>query len=173
MRSNTMKTTMAIAVFCSFTMVWLPDLKAQQNTALKNSDSNIEAYSDLLKTNVREGKAQILAVMMQFTQEEASVFWPIYQNYNAQLATLQNQESNLFKDYAKNSGSMTDSKANELSESQLTLAQQRNDLLKKVYEQVKAKLGATTAARFLQIEQQLLLITDLKLAAELPTGNQY
>ena len=162
-----------IAVLFSLVLVWAPSLKGQESKASKNSDSNIEAYTDLLRTNVQEDRAQIVTVMMQFTPEEASVFSPIYQAYSAKLTDLQNKRSTLVKDYAANSESMTDSKINELIESQIALSQQQNDLLKNVYEQVKVKLGVKTAARFMEVEEQLLMITDLKLASDLPATNQY
>jgi hypothetical protein len=37
-----------------------------------------------------------------------------------------------------------------------------------VYERVKSALSAKTAARFLQVEHQLLLIIDLQIASSLP-----
>jgi hypothetical protein len=37
---------------------------------------------------------------------------------------------------------------------------------------VKAALGGITAARFLQVEHQLLLIIDLKIASSLPVVGQ-
>jgi hypothetical protein len=159
-----------IAVLFGLALAWLPSMKAQSKSS-RNSDSNIETYTDLLRTNVRDNKVQLLAVLMQFTPDEAAVFWPIYQRYNAQLTDLENKESSLVKEYAENSESMTDPKVDELAETLITLVRKRNDLLKDVYEHVKAKLGAKTAARFMQVEQQLLLITSLKLASELPAGN--
>ena len=44
----------------------------------------------------------------------------------------------------------------------------RNELLAKYYGQVRNALGGITAARFLQVEHQLLLIIDLQIASSLP-----
>ena len=44
----------------------------------------------------------------------------------------------------------------------------RSELLAKYYDRVKQSLGAFTAARFVQVEDQLLLIIDLQIDSSLP-----
>jgi len=45
---------------------------------------------------------------------------------------------------------------------------QRADLLAKYYDRVKQEMGGITAARFVQVENLLLLIIDLQIASSLP-----
>jgi len=40
--------------------------------------------------------------------------------------------------------------------------------LAKYYDRVKQEMGAMTAARFVQVENQLLFIIDLQIASSLP-----
>jgi hypothetical protein len=49
---------------------------------------------------------------------------------------------------------------------------QRAELLAKTYDRVKQALGAVTAARFTQVEHQLLLLIDLRIASSLPVVSQ-
>ncbi len=63
---------------------------------------------------------------------------------------------------------MTDAKADELIQSAVSYRKQRAELLAKYYGRMKDALGAVTAARFAQIEDQLLLIIDLQIASSLP-----
>jgi hypothetical protein len=63
---------------------------------------------------------------------------------------------------------MTDEKADELIQNAVSYRKQRAELLAKYYGRVKEALGAVTAARFAQIEDQLLLIIDLQIASSLP-----
>ena len=44
----------------------------------------------------------------------------------------------------------------------------RSELLAKYYDRVKQSLGGITAARFVQVENQLLLIIDLQIVSSLP-----
>ena len=106
--------------------------------------------------------------MMDFTPEEAAAFWPIYKSYDAELTKLGDRKLAIIKDYAEHFESLSDDKANELIQKSFQVAADRDALLKKCYEQVKEKLGATNAARFVQIEHQMLLIIDLQMASQLP-----
>jgi hypothetical protein len=63
---------------------------------------------------------------------------------------------------------MTDAKADELIQRSLDFQKQRGELLAKYYQIMKQSVGAITAARFLQVEHQLLLIIDLQIASSLP-----
>ena len=63
---------------------------------------------------------------------------------------------------------MTDEKADELIQKSLGYQKQRGELLASTYEKVKQACGGVTAARFAQIEHQLLLIIDLQIASSLP-----
>jgi len=143
-------------------------LRAQQTTKSDDQSSNIQSYIDLIKTDVKGEKADIVAAMMQLTPQEAELFWPIYQSYNAQVGKLGEQRVALIKEYSDNYDSMTDDRADALVEKSFALVADRNALLKNSYEQVKGKMGATTAARFLQVEHQLLMIMDLQADAQLP-----
>lgn len=44
----------------------------------------------------------------------------------------------------------------------------RSEPLAKYYDRIKQSLGGITAARFLQVESQLLLIIDLQIDSSLP-----
>jgi len=57
---------------------------------------------------------------------------------------------------------MTDEKADELIRKFVGVSKQRAELLATTYDRVKQAVGAITAARFAQVEHQLLLIIDLQ-----------
>ena len=63
---------------------------------------------------------------------------------------------------------MTDPIANRLAHAVLDLEARRNALKTKYYERLTAILPARTAARVLQVENQILLLLDLQIAAALP-----
>jgi hypothetical protein len=67
---------------------------------------------------------------------------------------------------------MTDEKADALIQKAMDYQKQRSELLAKYYERMKQALGAVGAARFLQVEHQLLLLIDLQIASSLPIVGQ-
>ena len=141
---------------------------AQQAVKSDDQESNIQSYIDLMRADVKSEKVQVLGAMMQFTPDEASTFWPIYNSYDSDLTKLGDRRLALIREYADNYDSMTDEKADELVQKNFALVSDRNALLKSCYEQVKTKMGAKTAARFVQVEHQLVMIIDLQIASQLP-----
>jgi hypothetical protein len=146
--------------------------KAPQSPATDTQRKNIQEYIDLMRTNVRDQKAEIMGAVMQLGIDDAAKFWPIYSEYDAELTKLNTLRIENIKDYAQNYAQMTDDKADELIQKALDYQKQRAELLGKYYERMKQSLGATTAARFLQVEHQLLLIIDLQIASSLPIVGQ-
>src|ERR1700722_4853772 len=142
--------------------------QAMQSPAADVQKKNIQAYVELMRTNVRQQKAQILGAVMLLSADDAAKFWPIYSEYNAELTKVNNLRIANIQDYADNYNHMTDEKADQLIQNALEYRKQRSELLAKYYGLVKQSLGAITAARFLQIEDQLLLIIDLQIDASLP-----
>jgi hypothetical protein len=74
----------------------------------------------------------------------------------------------MIKKYAENYENMTDAVADELIQTATRNEQQRHDLKVKYYGRMKGALGAIAAARFLQVENQLLMLIDLQIASSLP-----
>ena len=71
-------------------------------------------------------------------------------------------------DYAKGYEQMTDGLADTLAAKALDLNARRNALQAKYHASLQGGVGAVKAARFLQVEHQLLLLLDLQIAASLP-----
>lgn len=131
-------------------------------------DENIQEYIKLLRQNVRKEKVQIMGTVMQLDPSDSAKFWPIYSAYEGELSQLEDQRIANIKQYAADYSSMTDAKADDLVRKSMDYQQQRNQLLMKYYGQVKDAIGGVNAARFLQVEHQLLLIIDLQISSNLP-----
>jgi hypothetical protein len=129
---------------------------------------NVRAYVELLRSDVRAQKVAILTDLMNFTEAEDAAFWPIYREYDLELSKLNDERVTVIKEYADSYDSVSDATADKLIRKALDLEARRHALKAKVYERVKSALSAKTAARFLQVEHQLLLIIDLQIASSLP-----
>jgi hypothetical protein len=129
---------------------------------------NIQEYIELMRSNVRDQKAEIMGAVMELNIDDSAKFWPIYSEYDAELSKLNDLRIQNIQEYARQYPQMTDEKADALIQKALEYQTLRGQLLAKYYLQVKQALGATTAARFIQVEHQLLLIIDLQIASSLP-----
>ena len=131
-------------------------------------DANLRAYVELLRSDIRSQKVAILTEIMNFTEAEDAAFWPIYREYDVELSALNDQRIRLIADYAKNFDAMTDEAADRIVKGALDFEGKRTALKAKYYDKVKAALSAKQAARFIQVENQLLQILDLQISASLP-----
>lgn len=129
---------------------------------------NLSAYAELLRTDLRAQKVAIITEVMGFTEAEDTAFWPIYREYDLEMAKLGDERVALIAEYAANYSQVTDAIADKLAARALDLDARRQAAKAKCYERVKAALSPRTALRFLQVEHQLLLLTDLQIAASLP-----
>ena len=144
---------------------------AAQGTAASEQDAknlNLAAYAELLRADVRAEKVAILAQFMELSDAEDKAFWPLYREYDAEMAKLGDERVALIAEYARSYTTLTDAVAGSLASKALDLEARRQAVKAKHYQRIKTALSPRTALRFLQLEQQLLLIIDLQISASLP-----
>jgi len=145
-----------------------PAQAAAPQSSGDSRDMNLRAYVELLRSDVRSQKIAILTEMMNFTDAEDAAFWPIYREYDVELSKINDDRLKLIAEYAKNYENLSDTTADTIAKGALELEGRRHALKLKYYDRVKAALSPKQAARFLQVENQLLLLIDLQIASMLP-----
>ena len=147
----------------------IPEQGTQTQTT-ETQKTNVKEYIELLGSDVQQEKAQIMGAVLRLNNEEAEKFWPIYDEYEAELTKLNQQRAQNIQDYARSYSQLSDERANGLVKAELDSMKQRTELANKYHERVKASLGAVNAARFFEIDGQLNSIIDLQLDSSLPLG---
>src|SRR6185312_2289661 len=82
----------------------------QTTSSASSNDQNIQ----LMRENVRDQKKQIVAANLPLTPEEAEKFWPVYDQYTAEVAKIGDERVALMKQYASAYPNLSDSVASEL-----------------------------------------------------------
>ena len=134
----------------------------------ESRERNLKAYVELLRRDIRVQKVALITELMQFTETEDALFWPIYREYEIEQGRIYDVRLGLIETYAASYTKLTDAQADRLVGQWLDLESRRTALKKKYYEALKAKLTPRLAARAVQIEHQLDLLVDLQVASELP-----
>ena len=140
--------------------------------ASETRETNMRAYAELLRSDIRAQKVAIITEVMQFSEEEDAKFWPVYREYETQLAKINDDRFAGIKEYAVAYDKLTDEVADRLAKLALDLEARRHTLKAQFYDRFKSALSAKTAARFLQVENQILLLLDLQIAAALPVASR-
>ena len=167
-------TVITIIALCLIGGIWVSAKSQDAGVAAKNTgkeeaqQKNIQEYVNLLRSDIRKQKTAIMGAMLELSTDEAAKFWPIYNEYDTELTKLNDLRLANIQEYARSYDNMTESKADELIRKAFDYRKQRSELLSKYYGRVKESLGSIQAARFVQIEDQLLMIIDLQITSELP-----
>jgi Cu/Ag efflux protein CusF len=133
-------------------------------------DRNLKAYVELLRSDVRTQKVAIITQVMALTEAEDKTFWPIYRQYELELSRLNDERLKLIERYAQTYEKLTDAIATELVTKALDIEARRTTLKKNYFDKLKGAMSPITAARALQVENQILLLLDLQIAASLPVA---
>jgi Spy/CpxP family protein refolding chaperone len=128
------------------------------------SDQDIQ----LLRKDIRSQKKQLIAANLSLTDTEATKFWPIYDQYQAEYTKIGDAKMALIKEYAQNLDTVTDEQAldylkrsEEISESVIQL---RNKYVPLVNQVLPGKKTAT----FFQLERRIEMLIDVQAASEIP-----
>ena len=80
-----------------------------QTTPPQDSDTHVikKQDLDLLRQDLRSKRKQLIAANLKLTDEEATKFWPVYDQYVAELIKINDKKFSLIRDYADNWGKMT------------------------------------------------------------------
>jgi len=131
-----------------------------------------DSYIEVLKSEIKTDKKAIIIETMQFTEQQSAAFWPVYNEFEYELEKLSNKRIANIKDFAANYDSLTDKKADELIKTSFSFQNDRLDLNEKYYKKFADVLTPIVAAKYMQLENQIQLILDLSIAANLPLAKK-
>ena len=118
----------------------------------------------ILKSNLRAQKKQIVAANMDLTDAEAEKFWPVYNRYAADLATIYETKIALFQEYLENYDSMSGEQAESYLRRRATVEEEMMQVRLKYLPEFRKVLTGRETALFYQIDWRLDLMMNLQLA---------
>jgi hypothetical protein len=136
----------------------------------QGAGSNTASETDikLLREDIRSERKRLVAANMPLTDTEATKFWPIYDQYAAEVSKLGDTRVALIKEYAQSYDTMTDAQANDLMSRSAAIDQQFSALLLKYVPIFERVISAKKTAKWYQIDRRLDLLINLELAASIP-----
>ena len=133
---------------------------------------DVDSYIEVLKSDLKTNKKAVIIQVMQFTDQQSEVFWPIYNDFEHELDKLSNKRIANIKDFAANYDSLSDQKADELIKNSFDFQEDRLNLNEKYYKKFSEALSPIVAAKFMQLENQIQLVLDISIAANLPLAKK-
>jgi hypothetical protein len=141
-----------------------------QSTASTSPGNNQVSDQDiqLLRKDLRSTKKQLVAANLNLTPDQATKFWPVYDQYTADLVKINDQKYALIKEYANSYGNITDAQAQSLTERALAVDEQVAQLRIRYVPIFLKVLPGQQTATFFQIDRRLQAMIDLQLMSQLP-----
>ena len=134
---------------------------AQSNSV---SDKDIE----MLRADLRAQRKQITAQNMTLTADEATKFWPIFEQYRQEAIKPNDERWAVIKDYATNYNTMTDAQAQDYMQRANTVDQQLLALRMKYVPVFEKVISPKKTALWYQIDRRIDLLINLQLSAVIP-----
>ena len=113
-------------------------------------------------------KKQLIAANVTLTDTEATKFWPVYEQYSAELKKITYTKNALIKEYAEEYGSLTDEQADSLIRRWLDSDIAALELRRKYLPIFRKVLPGKVTATFFQVEHRINAMIDLQLTSQLP-----
>ncbi len=129
---------------------------------------DLNSYIELLKSDMKTEKKIIIAEAMQFSDKDSKPFWDLYGEYELEMDKLANKRIEYIKEFAENYPNVSNEIADDIMGKAFDYFEDRLDLKKDFYDDVKDVLGAFTAAKYIQLDQQIQLVIDIQVSAALP-----
>jgi hypothetical protein len=161
--------TCALAIFiCVTGLATGPAIKNTFAQTATSSQSGLDQNIQLLRQDIRSKKKQLVAANLSLTETEATKFWPVYDQYTADSAQINDEKVALIKEYAESWGKMSDDQALSLTNRALTVEKHVSDLRIRYVPMFSKVIPGTKVATFFQIDRRVQALIDIQLSSQLP-----
>ena len=120
--------------------------------------------------DLQANRKAIVAANLTLNDTEAAAFWPLYDEYRAEVAKIGDKSVQLITDYATaySAASLTDVQAMDLTKGYLEQQKATIELKQKYLSKFAKVVPGKTAARFFQIENKLDTVVAVGIADQIP-----
>lgn len=167
---NALLVVLGVLFVCNVSMF----AQVSQPAAPDVSDANAQPHSfsdqdvEMLRADIRAQRKQIVAQNMNLTADEATKFWPIFEQYRKEAIKPNDERWAVIKDYAANHNTLTDAQAYNYIK-RLAAVDEELIALRLRYVAVFEKvISPKKTALWYQIDRRIDLLINLQLSSQIP-----
>jgi Spy/CpxP family protein refolding chaperone len=173
MRKKSFSPVLVIAyvlLVCNLSIFALSQTPASQSTSAAGAPSNNISDKDveMLRADLRAQRKQIMAQNMTLTADEATKFWPVYEQYRQAAIKANDERWAVIKDYAANYNAMTDAQAQDYLKRANAVDEQLLALRMRYVPEFEKVISAKKTALCYQIDRRIDLLINLQLSSVIP-----
>ncbi len=145
---------------------------AAQSTSDASGQNSIKSQDiEMLRADLRAQRKQITAQNMTLTADEATKFWPIYDQYRQEAIKPNDERWAVIREYAANYNTMTDAQAQDYMKRATAVDEQLLALRTNYIPVLEKVISPKKAALWYQIDRRVDLLINLQLSAVIPMIN--
>ena len=149
-------------------MAFAQDSPSQSATADSTADAITDQQLELLRRDIRSIKKQLIAANLTLTDSEATKFWPVYEQYSADMGKINDTRTVIIKEYSEEYGTLTDDQADNLIRRWLDTDIEQGKLRQRYVPIFRKVLPGKKAATFFQLDRRISMMVDVQLTSQLP-----
>lgn len=141
-----------------------------QTAAPQESSPHVISDQDLnlLRQDIRSQRKQLIAANLKLTDQEATNFWPVYDQYVSELITINDKKFGLIQEYADNYGKLTNDQSLSFIRRWLDADIEVAQLRQKYVPLVSKVLDGKKSATFFQLDRRIAMMIELQLSSRMP-----
>ena len=136
--------------------------KGNENHLISDRDVN------LLRQDLRSKRKQLIAANLHLSAEEATKFWPVYDQYVAELIAINDRKFAVIQEYADNWGVLTNDQSLLFIRQWADFDIQQAQLRQKYVPIIAKTLDGKKTATFMQLDRRIAMMLDLQVASQMP-----
>ena len=123
---------------------------------------------------VQAGREQIIRDELPLSDEEAAVFWPVYAEYQAEMAAIMDRYTAMLTEYVQryDAGDLDDDYAEQLLEEFFGIKRELLEVQMNYVPTFKVAIPSLKVAQFFQLENKITADIDSQLAIAIPLISQ-
>ncbi len=123
---------------------------------------------ELSREAVSTQKRGIVAGSLPLSDEEADAFWPLFDEFQAELKKIDDRSDRLITEFSAEYASLSDSRARALLDESLAIAEDRAKLMRRWVKRMEKVLPPRMLARYFQLENKFHAVVAADLAQQIP-----
>ena len=127
-----------------------------------------DSYMEIVRSTIKTEKKALIAEVMQLSDEESSVFWPVYNEFEENMYKLNTDYFKLVQEFADNFENMSAEKATDIIKKANKYSLDKEKLKNKYSKKIMKVLSPQKTLRFMQASSKIEIMIDAQLATEIP-----
>lgn len=137
-------------------------------TTFPATAQNAPSQKQLNIAAMRAERKAVVGANMPLTKDEAKVFWPLYDEYEARMDKIEERHIKEVREYVASYETLTDADATKKLDQVVSIQEARLDVQKAYIPKFRAVLSSIQTTRFFQVDSKIRALVQCQIAQMVP-----